>query len=149
MKKIIVATAIALAATSASAVEVGGYLGRDFADRNENFWGVTVGEKFGAVTVTAGFDRTASSVNDQNRATLTGAINLFNLGPVTVAGKAGIGWLYNSNVEDGFIGRVGVGASMPIAQKLDFTVDYFYQYGQDRVSAFNGSTLTAGLKYRF
>ena len=72
MKKFAIATMIAVAATAASALEVGVTTARDYTGTDRNAAGVTVGEKFGAVTLTAGFDRTNGGANDQDRFSLVG-----------------------------------------------------------------------------
>ena len=58
MKKFAIASLIALAATAASALEVGVTATRDYSgEPNRNGAGLTVGQKYGAVGVTAGFER--------------------------------------------------------------------------------------------
>ena len=70
-------------------------------------------------------------------------------GPVTVTPKLGAAYLNNQTGADGYAMTVGVGASMPVTKSVAFTVDAARQYGQDRVSAFDGNRVTAGLKYKF
>jgi hypothetical protein len=149
MKKFAIATMIALAATAASALEVGVTTARDYAGNNRNATGVTVGEKFGAVTVTAGFDRATLSANDQDRYSLVAGYNVAKLGPLTVAVKGGAAYLNNQTGQDGYAALVGVGASLPINKKVALTVDATRQYGQDRVNSFDGNRVTAGVKYSF
>jgi hypothetical protein len=149
MKKFAIATMIALAATAASALEVGVTTARDYAGNNRNANGVTVGEKFGAVTLTAGFDRATLGTNDQDRYSLVAGYNVAKLGPVTVAVKGGAAYLNNQTGQDGYAALVGVGASVPVTKQVAFTVDAARQYGQDRVQSFDGNRVTAGLKYNF
>jgi hypothetical protein len=70
MKKIAIASLIALAATTASALEVGVTTTREYIGTNSNGAGITVGEKFGKVGVTAGFERFTAGTNDQDRYSL-------------------------------------------------------------------------------
>jgi hypothetical protein len=149
MKKFAIATMIALAATAASALEVGVTTARDYAGNNRNATGVTVGEKFGAVTLTAGFDRATLGTNDQDRYSLVAGYNVAKLGPVTVAVKGGAAYLNNQTGQDGYAALVGVGASLPVNKSLALTVDATRQYGQDRVNRFDGNRVTAGVKYSF
>jgi hypothetical protein len=149
MKKFAIATMIALAATAASALEVGVTTARDYAGTDRNATGVTVGEKFGAVTVTAGFDRTTLGANDQDRYNLVAGYNVAKLGPVTVAVKGGAAYLNNQTGQDGYAALIGVGASLPVSKKVALTVDATRQYGQDRVNSFDGNRVTAGVKYSF
>lgn len=149
MKKFAIATMIALAATAASALEVGVTTARDYAGDNRNAVGFTVGEKFGAVNVTAGFDRATRGTNDQDRYSLVAGVDVAKLGPVTVAVKAGGAYLNNQTGQDGYAALVGVGASLPVTKAVSLTLDATRQYGQDRVQSFDGNRVTAGLKYKF
>ena len=149
MKKFAIATAIALAATAASALEVGVTTARDYAGNNRNAAGFTVGQKFGAVTMTAGFDRATLGTNDQDRYSVVAGVNVAKLGPVTVGVRAGGAYLNNQTGADGYAAVVGVGASVPVTKQVSLTVDVTRQYGQDRVQSFDGDRVTAGLKYRF
>jgi len=149
MKKFAIATMIALAATAASALEVGVTTARDYAGTDRNATGVTVGEKFGAVTLTAGFDRSTQGANDQDRFSLVAGYNVAKLGPVSVAVKGGAAYLNNQTGQDGYAALVGVGASLPINKNMALIVDATRQYGQDRVNSFDGNRVTAGIKYSF
>lgn len=149
MKKFAIATAIALAATAASALEVGVTTARDYAGDNRNAAGFTVGEKFGAVSMTAGFDRATRGTNDQDRYSLVAGVDVAKLGPVSVAVKAGGAYLNNQVGENGYAALVGIGASMPVNKQVSLTLDATRQYGQDRVQSFDGNRVTAGVKFRF
>lgn len=149
MKKAILATVIALAATAASAVELGVTATRDYSGDNRNFGGITLGQKYGAVGVTAGFERSTVGGNDQNRWSLVGGYDVAKLGPVTVTPKLGVAYLDNHTGGDGYAMTVGIGASVPVTQKISLTADYARQYGQDRVQQYDGNRLTLGAKYSF
>jgi hypothetical protein len=149
MKKFAIATIIALAATAASALEVGVTTARDYAGTDRNAVGVTVGQKFGAVGVTAGFDRATLGTNDQDRYSVVAGRDVAKIGPVSVAVKAGAAYLNNQTGQDGYAALVGVGASLPVTKSMAFTLDATRQYGQDRVKAFDGNRVTAGVKYSF
>lgn len=180
MKKILIATAIALASASASALEVGLTVGTNYAknsasrshepiigpmqwsngtDRTE--YGITVGEKFGKVGVTAGFARsnggtpvtipTDGPYKDQmqDRYSLVAGYDVAKIGTITVTPKLGVAYLNNARDTNGYVMTVGIGASVPVTKQVSFGVDYARQYGQDRVNQFNGNRLTAGVKYAF
>lgn len=149
MKKFAIATMIALAATAASALEVGVTTARDYAGDNRNAVGITVGQKLGAVSVTAGFDRATRGTNDQDRYSLVAGYDVAKVGPVTVAVKAGAAYLNNQTGQDGYAALVGVGASLPVSKKVALTLDATRQYGQDRVSSFDGNRITTGIRYSF
>ncbi len=149
MKKIAIASLIALAATAASALEVGVNASREYVGENNTGYGVTLGQKYGKVGVTAGFDRFTKEANDQDRLSLTVGYDAAKLGPVTITPKLGVAHLHNSAAVEGYAMTVGVGAAVPLSKAVDFTVDARRQYGQDRVKAFDGNTVAAGLKYKF
>jgi len=149
MKKFAIATVIALAASAASALEVGVTTARDYAGTNRNAVGLTVGQKLGAATVTAGFDRATLGTNDQDRYSLVAGVDVAKLGPVSVAVKGGAAYLNNQTGQDGYAALVGVGATLPVNKKVALTLDATRQYGQDRVSQFDGNRVTAGVKYSF
>ncbi len=150
MKKIAIASLIALAATAASALEVGVTTTRDYSGvENRNGAGLTVGQKFGAVGVTAGFERFTKGTNDQDRYSLVAGYDVAKLGPVTVTPKVGVAFLNNQTGQDGYAMTVGLGTSVPVTKQVSLGVDVARQYGQDRVSQFDGNRVTVGVNYKF
>jgi opacity protein-like surface antigen len=150
MKKIAIASIIAMAATAASALDVGVTTTADHSGVNKNTgYGVTVGKQAGALSVTGGFDRFTQGSNDQDRFSVVAGYDVAKFGPVTVTPKLGMAYLNNQSGADGYAMTVGIGASVPVTKRVAFTVDAARQYGQDRVRASDGNTITAGLKYKF
>lgn len=177
MKKLVIASLVALAATSASALELGVTANRISGDVDRSGYGVTLGHNFGKFGVEAGFNRFAGEGVDQNRFTVLGTMPVTSIGKVAVTAKAGVAYLDNSSnltsvsavtrcrgrshrcvtststtstaVADGFAAVVGVGATLPLTNKLAVTADYRYQRGQEKVNAFNGSNVSVGLTYKF
>ena len=180
MKKIAIASLIALSVVSASALEIGLTVGNNYAknsasrahepiigpmqwsngtDRTE--YGITVGEKFGKVGITAGFARSnggtpitiptdgAYKNQQQDRYSLVAGYDVAKVGPVTVTPKLGVAYLNNARDTDGYAMTVGVGASLPVTKKISLTADYARQYGQDKVNQFNGNRVTVGTIYKF
>ena len=149
MKKILFAT-LATLAFSASAVEVGVTGTRDYSGTSDRTgYGVTLGQKFGAVGVVAGYDRFTQSTNDQDRYSVVGSYDVTKIGPVTLAIKGGVAYLNNQTVSNGYAVTAGIGASVPVVKNLAATVDYRRQEGQSRVNAFDGNQIAVGLKYAF
>ena len=149
MKKILFAT-LATLALSASAVEVGVTGTRDYSGTSDRTgYGITLGQKFGAVGVEAGYDRFTQSTNDQDRYSLVASYDVTKIGPVTIAVKGGVAYLNNQTVSNGYAVTAGVGASVPVVKNLAATVDYRRQEGQNRVNAFDGNQVAVGLKYSF
>jgi outer membrane autotransporter protein len=148
MKKIAIASILALSAIAASAVEIGVTTTRDdTAARNAA--GITIGQSYGRVGVTAGFERFTKGANDQDRYSLTAGYNVATIGTVTVTPKIGAAYLNNQTGSNGYAMTVGVGASMPITKQISVGVDYARQYGQDRVQSFDGDRVTAGVAFKF
>ncbi len=149
MKKIAIATILAVTAMSVSALEVGVTGTRDYAGTDRDGYGLTVGQSFGKVGVTAGFDRFTSGTNDQNRYSIVTGYDVANLGVVTVTPKVGVAYLDNQTGSDGYAMTVGIGASLPVTKQVSVGLDLARQYGQDRVNTFDGNRVTAGVRYKF
>ena len=150
MKKLAIASVLALAAVSASAVEVGVNGSYDFGGANDRPGaGITIGEKYGKLGVTAGFDRYTKGT-DQNKWNVMGSYDVATVANTTLAVKAGAMYIDNTGrVADGYAALVGAGASYPLSKTVALTADYRYQAGQSRVNQFNGSTVAFGAKYSF
>ena len=148
MKKIAIASILALSAVAASAVEVGVTTTRDDTGAR-NATGFTVGNSYGRLGVTAGFERFTKGANDQDRYSLVAGYNVAKFGAVTITPKVGAAYLNNQRGADGYAMTVGVGASMPLTKQVTVGVDFARQYGQDRVQSFDGDRVTAGVTYRF
>jgi hypothetical protein len=149
LKKVLFAT-LATLALSASAIEVGVNGTRDYsgsADRTG--YGVTLGDKFGAIGLEAGYNRFTQGSNDQDRYSLVASYDVTKVGPVTIAVKGGVAYLDNQTGANGYAVTAGVGASVPVYKSLAATLDYRRQEGQNRVSAFDGNQVAVGLKYAF
>lgn len=147
MKNIVIATLIATAAFAASAVEIGLTTAHSEAGER-NSTGVTVGQTYGKVGVTAGFDRTTKG-NAQDRYSIVGSYDVVNLGPVVIAAKAGGVYVSNHTGPNGYALTAGVGATLPITKQVSLGVNLTRQYGQERVESFNGTRIAAGVKYSF
>jgi outer membrane autotransporter protein len=148
MKKIAIASILALSAVAASAVEVSVTNTRDDAGAR-NATGLTVSNSYGQLGVTAGFERFTKGANDQDRLSLVAGYNVAKFSTVTLTPKVGAAYLNNQTGADGYAMTVGIGASMPITKQVTVGIDYARQYGQDRVQSFDGDRITAGVTYRF
>ena len=152
MKLNVLLAAVLFAVGSAQAVEVGVNASRDygFSPSDTNGGGITIGQKFGATGVTAGWDRYTTNGVGQNKWSVVGSYDVTKVAGATVAVKAGAAYLDNSgSTADGYAVLVGAGVSYPLTKELAATVDYRYQAGQDRVKQFDGNTVAVGLKYSF
>ena len=149
MKKLVLATAIALAATAASALEVGVTATRDYSGDNRNFGGVTIGQHYGKLSATLGAERSSVGGNDQNRFSLVGGYDVAKIGQITVTPRLGVAYLNNQVGDNGYAMTVGVGASVPVTKQVSLGLAVDRQYGQDRVQQFDGNRVTVGAKYSF
>jgi opacity protein-like surface antigen len=153
MRKFAIASILALAAVSASAVEIGVTATRgDTTGDTRNYAGVTLGQSYGKLNATAGFERsTVGTQGNQNRWSLVGGYDVAKVGPVTVTPKIGYAYLDNQTpgIESGSAATVGVGFSVPVAKKVTVGLDYAYQKGQDRVSQFDGNRVSVSARYAF
>jgi hypothetical protein len=149
MKKIVTASLIALAATAASAAEIGVIVARDYSGADRNGQGLSLGTTVGGFGVKAAFERTTKGANDQDRMSLTASRELLKVGGVSLAATAGVAHLNNQTGASGYAMTVGAGASLPLTKTMAATVDVTRQYGQDRVEAFNGNRVTVGIKHSF
>lgn len=140
----VIASVIALAATAASALEVG-VVGTQDVDANRNSVGVTIGNKYGPVGVAAGVDRTNAGTVDQNRYSLVGSYDVAKLGVATFDVRAGVAYVDNQKGKDGFAELVGVGVTVPVTANVSAVADVTRQF----ISQGNGNRVTVGLKYKF
>jgi opacity protein-like surface antigen len=146
MKKFAIASLIALAATAASALEVGVTTTSDYSGTSkQSGYGFTVGQSYGKLSATTGFER----INDQDRFSVVGGYEVAKVGPATVSVKTGAAYLNNRVGDNGYALTVGAGVSVPVTKQVSLNVDAVRQYGQERVSQFDGNRVTAGVSYRF
>lgn len=149
MKKVLLATAFALTASTAFAWEVGVTGNRDYAGDDRNGGGVVVANQYGNFGVAAAFDRTSVGDNDQNRYSLTGSYDVDVFRGVTVGPRVGVAYLDNQFGQNGYAVTAGVGARVPVTDAIALTVDFTRQYGQERVEAFDGNRITVGVRHSF
>jgi len=151
MKKIALASLLALAAISASAVEVGVVGGVDIKEGNHSrdTYGLTVGQHFGAFSVTA--EALREQKGDTNKFNLIGGYDFATVGTATLTAKAGVAYIDNSTIDhaDRYAGVVGAGITVPVTKQVGLTVDYRYQAGEHNYKSYDGSTVLVGAKYSF
>lgn len=149
MKKFTIASILALAAISASALEVGVTTTTDYSgDDHRQAFGATVGQQYGKINVTGGFQRFTSGVS-QDRYSVVAGYDVAKVGVFTITPKVGAAYLNNAGGSDGYAMTVGAGVSVPVAKQVTVGIDFARQFGQDRVKASDGNTVTAGVKYTF
>lgn len=154
MKKVLLALALSMGLIgTASAVNFGVNGGVVTGGNDGGLAGVTVGEKFGKISVDAGYARGWQDLTTSNRWTLVAGYDVARVSGVTVTPKIGYAYLDNSNTAiknsapSASAGLVGVGVSYPVAKQISATADYAYQFSGS--SNNNANVITAGLKYSF
>ena len=154
MKKVLVAFALSLGLIgTASAVNFGVNGGVVTGGNDGGLAGVTVGEKFGKISVDAGYARGWQNYTTSDRWTLVAGYDVARVSGVTVTPKIGYAYLDNSNTAiknnapSASAALVGVGVSYPVAKQISATADYAYQFSGS--SNNNANVITAGLKYSF
>lgn len=141
---------LATSAIAAQAIEVGVTTTADYSGTDKRSgYGLTVGKQYNKVSVTGGYDRFVKGDNDQDRYSVTAGYDIAKVGPVTLTPKATVAYLNNQTSANGYALAVGVGATVPVSAKIDFTLDAARQYGQSRVQDSDGNAIVAGLKYKF
>lgn len=149
MKKLLIASTLALASVAASAWTLGLNAGRDFAGADRNTVGISAGTQFGPVSSTVAYDRTVGTGPLQNRFSLTGGYELLKAGPVAVTAKLGGAYLNNVGNTNGFAVTYGAGFSMPVLKHVNAVLDVTHQHGQNRVEQYNGTRMNLGMQYAF
>jgi hypothetical protein len=154
MKKGVLLVALLATFGLAQAVEVGVFGAKDESHqdqgKNHSHYGLTVSEQIGKVSVEGEYSRMNQSGNNQDKYSVIAGYDVYKLGFVTLTPKVGASYLNNAGTTaDGYAVRVGLGASAPLADHVKFGVDFYRQYGQDRVNAYDGNTVQASIKYAF
>ncbi len=151
MKKIVLATVLALATGVASAVELGLTANRDYSqDQNRNGFGITLGQKYDKIGVTAGFERYTQNANDLDRYSVVGGYDIAKFGNLTITPKVGVAYLNPQTTSSGWQASVGAGVSYAVTKNVALTADYRYQSRlQTRVENFDGSVISGGVKVSF
>jgi outer membrane autotransporter protein len=149
MKKSLFALLMVVAGI-ASAADVGIYGGRNTGSK-QDLGGVSIGQSFGSIGVQATADRSTTNSVDVNRYTASVSYDIFKLGPVQTNVRAGGAFIdtQKPGVPNGGAGFVGAGVAYPVVKNVNLVADYAYQKGNNITKAYNGSIVTAGVKYSF
>ena len=144
---VILAAAATAAVTTAMAADVGvrySSNGNTLADNG----GITINQNIGKYGVEGVFTRSSTGTS-VDQYSLLGTYDTVSVLGLTVTSKAGFAYLQPTGAQTGYAAVVGAGVSIPVTKNVKAAVDYTYQRGQNRVSSFDGNTVSAGLKYSF
>ena len=149
MKKLVIASAIALMASTASALDLSVSQTRDFGRVERNGVGLAVGHNVGPVHLGLGVERFTKGTNDLDRYSLVASYDVLKTKVGSVAVKAGGAYLNNERGSDGFAAVAGLGYRFPVTKTVSVGVDVVRQFGQERVSAQDGNRATAVVTLKF
>jgi len=150
MKKLVLLATLMAAFGVASAVEVGVNGSIDnYSKKDRDGFGLTVGEHFGKVSVTAEADREIK--RNLDKFSVIGGYDVFKLGNAALTAKAGVGYLDKKGIksDERYVAEVGAGVTVPVNKQFAFTADYRYQDGDHKVKSFDGNTVAVGAKFSF
>lgn len=148
MKQAILATALILAATAASATEITAVGGRAFGPE-VNTAGVTVGEKFGPVKVEGSFERTTNKGEKANVFGVTAGLPVGSLGPVAFTAKAGVSYLDANYGYHGYGARVGLEGAYSLTKNVSLVGEVGYLRTEAQIRAAGGNVARVGVRYSF
>ena len=147
MSKLVIMAALAVAAATAGATEIGMRYGSNSNTETEST-GITLNQQFGTVGAELSYDRALTNAqNDRYMALATYDITKF--GDMTLTAKGGAAYIDGTNGVNGYAGVLGAGVSYPVTKTVKLVADYRYQFGQERVNAFNGNSVSVGVKFAF
>jgi hypothetical protein len=154
MKKLFTALLLTTLTGLVAAADFGVYGGRLFASGSQdiNTVGLSVGQQFGKVGVQGTFDRSTTNAVDLDRYTVSSSYDLVKLGVAQTNVRVGYVYLDPRGAtagSSGSAGFVGAGIAYPITKQIKLVADYAYQKGNSTVKAYDGSVVTAGIKYSF
>lgn len=149
MKKFVIGSLVALAASSSFAWDLSVTQTRDFGTVERNGAGLAVGHNVGPVHVSLGAQRFQKGNNDLDRYSLMASYDVVKTKLGNFSVKGGGAYLNNQVGQDGYAAVAGVGYTFPITKALSFGLDATRQFGQDRVSRQDGNAVTAALTVKF
>jgi outer membrane autotransporter protein len=144
MKKFIIAALLAGAVGTAQAADVGVNAGWDDAGKKgDSTLGVSLGLSLhGPYGVAVELDKRS----ELNRYGVLGTYDVAKVLGASVVAKAGLAAVDPDKGKNVTLVQVGVGATLPLMDKLSLSADYRYQIGE---GSWDGSRVFAGLVYKF
>ena len=144
MKKIALATILAVAVSTAQAAEVGVNAGWDNAGKKgDSTLGLSASLPLhGPYGVAVELDKRS----ELNRFGVLGTYDVTKVLGASVVAKAGLASVDPDRGNNVTLAQVGVGATLPLVDKLSLTADYRYQIGE---GSWDGSRVFAGFVYKF
>ena len=153
MKKLVITMLLSLTALATFATDIAVHAGRIGGTNTSSVGatgtGITIGQQFGIVKTELSYDRALMGDSSLSRYSVVAAYDLAKLASTTVSVKLGAAYIDPTVGTNGYAALFGASVSYSLTKSVALVGDYAYQLGQDRVSTFNGNTLSAGVKYSF
>lgn len=149
MKKMTMAIAAMVLATSAMAADVTVSGVRNLAGRDSTAASVAVSQKFGDYSLALGADRTLNKGVDVNRFSLIGSRDVFSAGAFSANVQVGAARVVTLGQSSGYAFVSGVGAQYALTPSIALVADFRNQQGQARIKSQNGNSVDFGVKYSF
>lgn len=148
MKKSLIGIALLTSVATASALEVGVGYGRDITN-DVNGVGISVGESWNKVSLTASAERFDVVGGNQDQISLVAGYQLLKVAGISVEGQFGATYITSDVAKDGLTTVVGLGASMPVFRGVSIGADVRRNVGIDSMKVHDGTTVGVGLRYSF
>jgi outer membrane autotransporter protein len=144
MKKIALATILAVAVSTAQAADVGVNAGWDDAGKKgDSTLGLSVSLPVrGPYGLAVELDKRS----ELNRFGVLGTYDVAKVLGASVVAKAGLASVDPDRGNNVTLVQVGVGATLPLVDKLSLSADYRYQIGE---GSWDGNRVFAGFVYKF
>lgn len=148
MTKTILATALILAATAASATELTAVGGRNYGTETNNA-GVVVGETFGPLKGEASVTRDVTGTHRVTNYGVAVGYPVAKLGSTVVTAKAGVNYLDATKGLNGYGAKVALEAAYPLTKHVSVVGEYGYLRTESQIRALGGNQVAVGVRYGF
>jgi len=149
MKKFILASALTLAATAASAWDLTVTGNRDLtADRNGAGLSISKNVEAG-LSVGLGFDRFDYKKGNVDLFSAVASYEFIKVMGVGIAAQSAIAYNRSEFGADGFAFQPGIALNMPITKRTALVADVRKQYGENKIKYLDGTAVSIGLKTSF
>jgi hypothetical protein len=148
MKKTLIAAALALSATAASAWDLTVNANRDItADRNGA--GLALGHTVKGVNLAVGVDRFDYKRGNVDLYSLTSSYEVIKVMGVGISPQIGIAYNDSELGRNGWALQPGLALSVPVTKKVALVTEVRRQIGEDKIKYLNGNAVSVGLRTSF
>jgi hypothetical protein len=148
MKKTLIAAALALAATTASALDLTVNANRDLGEKR-NGAGLSLGHTVKGINLAVGVDRFDYKRGNVDLYSLTAGYEVIKVMGVGVSAQMGVAYNDSEIGRNGWALQPGVSLSVPVTKKVALVTEVRRQFGEDKIKYLNGNAVSVGLKVNF